>query len=113
MTIVREGRNVYFHSAMEGRKVECLRRQPRVCLTCVGDTAIQQDRFTTLSESAVACGTASEVTEDQDKVRALRLLCQRHTPDNMADFDRAVQTSLARTGIWKITVEEMTGKAKR
>ena len=113
VTIVREGRNVYFHSAMEGRKVECLRRQPRVCLTCVGDTAIQQDRFTTLYESAVAFGTASEVTEDQDKVRALRLLCQRHTPDNMADFDRAVQTSLARTGIWKITVEEMTGKAKR
>ena len=84
-----------------------------MCLTCVGDTAIQQDRFTTLYESAVAFGTASEVTEDQDKVRALRLLCQRHTPDNMADFDRAVQTSLARTGIWKITVEEMTGKAKR
>ena len=113
VTIVRDGENVYFHSAMEGRKVECLRRQPRVCLTCVGDTGIQQDRFTTLYESAVAFGTASEVTEDQDKVRALRLLCQRHTPDNMADFDRAVQTSLARTGIWKITVEEMTGKAKR
>ena len=35
------------------------------------------------------------------------------TPDNMADFDRAVQASLARTGIWKIAVEEITGKAKR
>ena len=113
VTVVREGRNIYFHSALEGRKVECLRRQPRVCMTCVGDTAIQQDRFTTLYESAVAFGTAAEVTEDGEKVEALRMLCLRHTPDNMADFDRAVNASLARTGIWKITVEELTGKAKR
>ena len=113
VTVVREGRNIYFHSALEGRKVECLRRQPRVCLTCVGDTAIQQDRFTTLYESAVAFGTAAEVTENAEKVEALRLLCLRHTPDNMADFDRAVNASLARTGIWKIAVEELTGKAKR
>ena len=26
VTIVREGRNVYFHSAMEGRKIRCLRQ---------------------------------------------------------------------------------------
>ena len=113
VTIVREGRNIYFHSALEGRKVECMRQHPRVCLTCVGDTAIQQDRFTTLFESAVAFGTAAEVTEDGKKTEALRLLCLRHTPGNMADFDRAVNASLARTGIWKISVEEITGKAKR
>ena len=113
VTIVREGRNIYFHSALEGRKVECLRRQPRVCLTCVGDTAIQQDRFTTLYESAVAFGTAAEVTENAEKVEVLRLLCLRHTPDNMRDFDRAIGTSLARTAVWKIVVAEITGKAKR
>ena len=113
VTIVRKDKQVYFHSAMEGRKVRCLRANPRVCLTCVGDTEIQQDRFTTLYQCAVAFGTVEEVTEETEKIEALRLLCQRHTPDNMADFDRAVQTSLARTGIWKITVEEMTGKAKR
>ena len=84
-----------------------------MCLTCVGDTAIQQDRFTTLFESAVAFGTAAEVTEDGKKTEALRLLCLRHTPDNMADFDRAVNASLSRTGIWKISVEEITGKSNR
>ncbi|WP_363316732.1 pyridoxamine 5'-phosphate oxidase family protein [uncultured Dysosmobacter sp.] len=113
VTIVRDGNAVYFHSAMEGRKVECLRRHPRVCLTCVGDTQIQKDRFTTLFESAVAFGTASEVTGDTEKTKVLRLLCQRHTPENMAAFDKAIAASLHRTAIWKITVEEITGKAKR
>ena len=113
VTIVRKDKQVYFHSAMEGRKVRCLRANPRVCLTCVGDTEIQQDRFTTLYESAVAFGTVCEVTEDAEKVEALRLLCQRHTPENMAGFDGAIQASLKRTAIWKITVEEISGKAKR
>lgn len=113
ITIVRSGSQVYFHSALEGRKIDCLRQAPRVCLTCVGSTQIQQDRFTTLFESAVAFGTASEVTEDGEKIEALRLLCQRHTPGNMANFDTAIQASLGRTAVWKITVETITGKAKR
>lgn len=113
VTIVREGSAVYFHSAMEGRKTVCLRMHPRVCLTCVGNTQIQQDRFTTLFESAVAFGTAAEVTSEEEKIKALRILCQRHTPENMAAFDKAIAASLKRTAIWKITVEEISGKAKR
>jgi hypothetical protein len=113
VTIVRKGGAVYFHSAMEGRKIDCLRKSPRVCLTCVGDTQVQQDRFTTLYESAVAFGTAAEVTEDGEKIEALRLLCQRHTPGNMGNFDQAIAASLPRTAIWKITIEKITGKAKQ
>ncbi len=113
VTIARDGRIIYFHSAMEGRKVECLRRSPRVCLSCVGDTRVPPGKFTTLYESAVVFGTAEEVTEDDEKIRALRLLCQRHTPDNMEGFSRAIAKSLGRTGVWRITVEEITGKAKR
>lgn len=113
VTIVRNGREIYFHSALEGRKVECLRRSPRVCLSCVGDTRVPPGKFTTLFESAVIFGTAAEVTGEDEKIRALRLLCQRHTPDNMENFPRAAAGSLARTGVWKITAEEITGKAKR
>lgn len=113
VTIARDGRAVYFHSALEGRKVECLRRSPRVCLSCVGDTRVPPGKFTTLFESAVVFGRAEEVTEDEEKIRALRLLCQRHTPDNMENFPSAIAKSLDRTGIWRIAVEEITGKAKR
>lgn len=113
VTIARGGRVIYFHSALEGRKVECLRRSPRVCISCVGDTQVPPGKFTTLFESAVVFGRAEEVTEDDEKIHALQLLCQRHTPDNMENFPRAIAKSLSRTGIWRITVEEITGKAKR
>ena len=113
ITVVREGRTIYFHSALEGRKAACLRQNPRVCLSCVGDTRIPPDQFTTYFESAVAFGTAEEVTDPQEKLVALRLLCQRHVPENMTAFDQAAAGSLHRTGVWKITVETITGKAKR
>ena len=113
VTIARGGRAVYFHSAMEGRKVECLRRSPRVCLACVGNTQVPPGKFTTLFESAVLFGTAEEVTEDDEKIHALQLLCQRHTPENMEAFPRAIAKSLGRTGVWRINVEEISGMAKR
>lgn len=113
VTIARDGRAVYFHSALEGRKVACLQRSPKVCLSFVGETRVPPGKFTTLFESAVAFGIAEAVTEEEEKIHALQLLCQRHTPDNMESFPRAVAKSLGRTGVWRITVEEITGKAKQ
>ena len=77
---------------------------------CVGAARVQQECFTTRYESAVAFGTAAEVTEEAEKIGALRRLCRCHTPDNMADFDGAVRASLDHTAVWKLTVERITGK---
>lgn len=113
ITIARDGAFLYFHSAHEGLKIDCLRGESQVCLSCVGDTQRATDRFTTEFESAVILGKASEVTEDQEKIHALRLICERHTPANMAEFDTAIQRSLPRTAVWRIEIQEITGKRKK
>ena len=103
VTIVRIDDSIYFHTAKEGLKIDSLRKHPAVCLSCVGDTKRATDRFTTEFESAVINGTAVEVTDDDEKISALRGICQRHTPSNM----------LPRTGVWKINIESITGKRKK
>lgn len=113
VTIVRNQESIYFHCGKEGRKIDLLKANPAVCMTCVGDTKRATDKFTTEFESAVLFGTASEVTEDQEKIEALRLLCLRHTPANMAAFDASIQRSLPRTAVWKITIDSITGKRKK
>lgn len=113
VTIVRKDDDIFFHSAPEGHKVENLRKNARVCLTAVGDTHIPEDKFTTEFESAVVFGSAEEVTETAEKTEALRLLCERHVPTNMAAFDEAIAASLHRTGVWKIHMETVTGKRKK
>ena len=110
---VREGMALYFHCALEGEKADCMRRHPRVCIVGVGDTALAPEEFTTAFESAVARGTAEEVTAEGEKIHALRLLCLRYAASNMAAFDGAVRRSLGRTGVWKITLDSVTGKRKK
>lgn len=113
ITIANDMQYIYFHSAKEGSKIDILKNNPKVCVSCVGDTEILEDKFTTLYESAIVRGVAYEVINDSEKIHALKLLCERHTPNNMSNFNDAITRSLFRTAIFKISIVEITGKAKK
>lgn len=108
--VVRDGRDFYFHCAREGRKSCCLHRCPQVCLTFVEAARVVQERFTTHYRSAVAFGTAEEVTDLGEKRAALELLCRRYTPDMGREaVDRELEAA-PHTAVWRIRVETITGK---
>jgi nitroimidazol reductase NimA-like FMN-containing flavoprotein (pyridoxamine 5'-phosphate oxidase superfamily) len=110
VSIVREGNNIYFHGALEGHKADNIARSPEVSLCCVGEVSEPADDFTVLYESAIIFGRASLIPEKQDKIHALRLLCERHTPAHMAVFDEYVEKLIHRTAVWKISIEGVSGK---
>lgn len=116
LSLVRVENRLYFHCAKEGRKIQLLRQNPRVCITFVGaDTPafIPPAMYTSYFQSVIVTGTASEVLDPAEKAAALRALCQKLTPDFMDGFDRAIETSLSATAVWGIEMEEIIGKAKR
>ncbi len=78
----------------------------------MGDVEPQKDKFTTAFESAVVKGKAEQVTDSQEKIEALRAICLRYTPENMAQFGQAIAHSLNVTDVWRISMDEVTGKAK-
>lgn len=112
LSIVRVGNLIYFHSAMKGEKIDNLKANPQICMACVGDVEPLKDKFTTAFESAVVKGKAEQVTDSQEKIEALRAICLRYTPENMAQFDQAIAHSLNVTDVWRISMDEVTGKAK-
>lgn len=112
LSLVRVGEELYFHCAMEGKKLDRMRSNPSVCICFVGDNHAAKDAFTTYYQSAMVMGTVSEVTEEAEKVSALRALCERMTPENMKNFDSAIAASLHRTGVWRIHIDQVTGKEK-
>ena len=112
LNMVRDGNALYFHCAAGGRKAEALNRDPRVCIVFVGSEQPQRDKFTTLYESAVVRGRAVQVEDAAEKIRALRLLCEKLTPTNMPNFDEAVERSLSRTAVWRVDIDEITAKKK-
>ena len=113
LNLVRDGEKLYFHCAMEGKKTDSLRKNPEVCISFVDGVSPVPDKFTTLYESAVVRGKAAEVTEDEEKIHALRMLCEKLTPSNMENFGEAIECSLRRTAVWRIDIDEVTAKAKK
>ena len=110
---VRVNDGLYFHCAAKGEKLDALRLNPEVCVVCVGDVVPAADKFTTAYESAIIRGRAGRVTGEDEKKKALCAICRRYTPENMAAFDKAIERSLARTDVWRIAIESVTGKRKK
>jgi nitroimidazol reductase NimA-like FMN-containing flavoprotein (pyridoxamine 5'-phosphate oxidase superfamily) len=109
---VREGHWLYFHSAQEGHKIDNLRQRNKVCVSCVGEQETFPGKFALKYKSAVIFGVATEVTDREEKIYAMNLICKRYTPGNMAVFDYAIEKQLDTTAVWKIHIEEISGKAR-
>lgn len=113
LSMAREGEWLYFHSALEGHKIDNIKKRSRVCVSCVGDIKVIPGDFGLEYESAVIFGTASEVTGKEDKLNALALISRRYTPDDMPAFGEEVRRSFDRTGVWKIHIDEISGKGRK
>ena len=108
----------FFHCATEGRKLDVLRSNPVVCLSAVAKckpvVGPKDGSFTLEYMSAIADGVAEVVDDDELKIKALRLICERFLPQHIDAFDEAVQRSLSRTAVVRITLTEPpVGKRKQ
>ena len=113
LSMAREGEWIYFHSAMEGHKINNIKRDNRVCISCVGHVAVIPGRFSLDFESVVINGKIFEITGKDEKIHALKIISQRYTPKHMPAFDEAIQKSLEVTSVWKIHIDEISGKGKK
>ncbi len=107
----------YFHCAVDGEKLDCLKYNPVVSLSAVSKCSPQfekeKNNFTEYYHSAIAVGKAEIVDDESEKIEALRLLCQRFLPRHMTHFDGAVARSLGITTIVRIILTEPpVGKSK-
>lgn len=113
-----DGVRWYFHGALEGKKLEAIKAHPEVCLSavtrCRPTVGPRDGSFTLQYRSAIAFGKAELVTDDEEKIHGLRLICQRFLPHHMEAFDQSIARSLAHTAVVRITLNEPpTGKRKQ
>ena len=75
----------YFHCALEGDKLDCIRHCPTVFLSavtkCAPTVGPKDGSFTLQYKSATAVGKAEIVTDREEKIAALRAICQRSKAD--------------------------------
>ena len=101
---------IYFHSAQEGKKIEILRKNNKVCFELDIDTELVEGEggcdWGIRYSSVIGFGTASFVEDIEEKKKALHVLL-RHYSDKAYEFP---EPSLNEVAIIKIRVESMTGK---
>ena len=75
MSFIYDGsRSIYFHCALSGRKIECIKQNPDACFTIIDQDEIHPEEFTTYFRSVIAEGTISILSDKTLMIEALRLL---------------------------------------
>lgn len=135
LSIVRDENTLYFHSAADGKKVRLFECNPRVCIAFVGKIKIPENYtaeqlqeiakdetkaallissvFTTEYESALVEGRVELVEDENVKIKAMRLICEKYTPSKMGYFDMAVKAGLGRAHVYKVEIFEISAKRKK
>ena len=105
---------LYFHSGIEGEKMENIRAHPQVSYFVTGLAEVVYEQFTCAYSSAVVHGTMSLVEELEEKRVALRAYVERFSDGTVPQhvIDEFIDLSLTNVAILKLTPEHITGKAR-
>ena len=106
--VYAEGK-IYFHSAVNGHKVDAIRRNERVSFCVVERDDVRPAEFTSYFKSVVVFGKARILADETEKRAALDLLAEKYSPGEAgkeAEIARGIQHLL----MVEITVEHITGK---
>ena len=114
-----ESRNVlYLHTAHVGRTSANVQNNRRICFSVFemgrllpAETA---SNFSVEYAGVVIFGTATIVNDTQEAIDALHLLVHKYAPhlQRGKDYSPVIPADLARTGVYRIDIEEWSGKKK-
>lgn len=108
-----DGYVFYFHCASEGKKLDLLRKNPRVCLELDRGHALEEGgdhacAYSYRFQSVIARGTAALVEDVEEKKVALSALMRQQTGREFTFTDEETRT----VTVGRIDVAELTAKAR-
>lgn len=104
---------LYFHCAVEGHKIDALRRCDRASYCVIESDDVDAQNLTTRFRSVIVFGRARLVEDKEEKRRALMAIGAKFAPENMDRAAREIDESLSHTGIIELTMEHISGKESR
>ena len=101
---------IFFHSAVQGHKVDAIKRDSRCSFCVIDQDEVKPAEFTTYFRSVIAFGRIHILEDASEKVQALRLLGRRYSPDDEPGLQHEIDKSLDHVMILRLDVEHMSGK---
>jgi nitroimidazol reductase NimA-like FMN-containing flavoprotein (pyridoxamine 5'-phosphate oxidase superfamily) len=107
------GGSIFFHTALEGEKMEDIRRDDRVCFEVDLPMAYVQGgnnpcRAEYLYRSVIIRGRACIIQDRDEKIFALKCLMEKYQPGR--GYGEFREEKLRITGVVRIDIEQIAGK---
>jgi len=104
--------SIYFHCAVEGKKLEHFNHNKLVSFCVVGKTEVLPKKFSTKYESIIISGNIEEVF-DIEKQIGMEGLIHKYSPDHFEKGLKYISAENNETKVFKITVNHISGKARK
>ncbi len=103
---------IFFHCALEGSKINNITNNPKVSFCVVGNTEVLPDKFSTRFESCIVQGYAYESFADE-KQKAIEGLIHKYSENFTSEGLKYIEKLRDKTRVFKITIDSITGKARK
>jgi len=104
--------DIFFHCALEGKKLEYIRKNPSVCLCVVTKAEVLPKGFTSEYASVMVMARAEIVRDEQERLRILRRFGQHFMHVSLEEIDAYIAKQNTRTCLVRLCPLEVSGKAR-
>lgn len=101
---------IYFHSALNGHKIDAIKRDSRVSFCVVEQDMVVPEKYTTYFRSVIVFGKAHIIEDKEQKMSALELLAEKYAPGEREIRPREIESGFSRLHMVEIDLEHVTGK---
>ncbi len=104
--------SIYFHSALEGKKLNNIIVNKIVSFCVVGETKVLPDKFSTIYESVIVDGIIEE-SFGEDKQLGLTGLITKYSIDFLDEGLEYIKNASDKTKVLKLIIKNLSGKARK
>ncbi|MBQ5577977.1 MAG: NimIJ family nitroimidazole resistance protein [Prevotella sp.] len=107
--VYNEGK-IYFHSALNGHKVDAIRKYDKASFCVIEQDDVQPEKYTTFFRSVIAFGRIHIVEDEKEKLEIVRMLGNRYNPNQDDALQKEIESGLSRLLAIRFDIEHLTGK---
>lgn len=104
---------LYFHSAVEGHKIDAIQRNEKASFCVVDADEIVPEEYTTYFRSVIAFGRVHLIEKREEKLKALRLLGLRYREEDDEMLAKEIESGIDRVAMIEFCIERLDGKEAR
>ena len=113
LNYVRTGERLFFHCAMEGHKIDAVRRHDKASFCVIVAAQLDAQAYTTRFRSVIAFGRVQLLNDAEACARALEAIGDRFCPATPDQTRMEIRGALDHTAIIVFSMEHISGKESR